>query len=138
MLNKGKTPLVRYAYLHILSTAPTEKGAPMEKLVYHPTYAYTDGSGYCTTFDGIELSLKDLKQRLIDDVLRDEINDDLKLLAFDLVLGGITVHGDIETDTYDVFVKNGPVEYRLCRSREDILDFIHYLEEFRNVDYVID
>lgn len=110
----------------------------MEKLVYHPTYAYTDGSGYCTTFDGIELSLSDLKQRLIDDVLRDERNDDLKLLAFDVVLGGVTVHGDCETDTFDVFVKNGPVEYRLCRSRDSILDFIHYLEEFRNVDYVID
>lgn len=121
-----------------MRTAPTEKGDPMEKLVYHPTYAYTDGSGYCSTFDGIELSMKDLKQRLIDDVLRTDKYDDLRLLAFDVVLGQVIVHGDCEDCTYDVYVKNGPVEYRLCRSREDIFSFIHDLEEFRNVDYVID
>lgn len=107
----------------------------MAKFIYTPTYAYTDGSGYCSTYMGIELSYDDLKERLIKDALRE---DELRLLAFDLRLDEVTVHGDCESNTYDVFVKSGPQEYRVCRGSEDILGFIHYLEEFRNVDYLID
>lgn len=102
---------------------------------YNPTYAYTDGSGYCSSFSDIELSFEDLKKRLIKDALRE---DELILLAFDLKLDSVTVHGDCEDCTYDVFVKSGPMEYRLCRESEDMFGFIHYLEEFRNVDYDID
>ena len=124
------------AWAITMGTAPTEKGESMEKFRYYPTYDNRLG-GYTSPSDAIELDFQNLKNRLIDDVLNDEDKHGI-LTAFDIQIDNVTVHGENTGLWYfDTFVDVGQHRYRLGKSREDILDFIHYFDIYVNPDFIL-
>lgn len=108
----------------------------MDTFIYKPTYAYTDGSGLCNTYEtGKEYTFDDLKERLREDAFKD---DDIELATIEIKFDNIRIYGEARPCWYfDFFVDTDNRTYRIGRCNDDLLDFIHYFSEYANIKNLI-